>query len=100
MNRLLSVYQYTAVHHMHIYVEARTTTLLGEWHLSSAATGSGCLSIPYLRRGHTWTPIHDAIQSNEVFRSHYKLFRNDRGTLGDGVFVGVHEDLIAEQKIN
>ncbi|KAH3694535.1 hypothetical protein DPMN_081975 [Dreissena polymorpha] len=40
------------------------------------------------------------IKRSLVFRSHYKLFSNDRGTLGDGVFVGVHEDFIAEQKIN
>ena len=43
-------------------------------------------------------PSTDAIQSSEIFPSHYKAFRNDRGTLGGGVFVLVHEDLVAEEK--
>ena len=40
----------------------------------------------------------DAIQSSEVFPSHYKAYRNDRGTFGVGVFVLVHQDLVAEEK--
>ena len=40
----------------------------------------------------------DATQSSEVFPSHYKAYRNDRGTLGGGVFVLVHQDLVAEEK--
>ena len=43
-------------------------------------------------------PTPDAIQSSEVFPSHYKAYRNDRGTLGGGVFVLVHQDLVAEEK--
>ena len=43
-------------------------------------------------------PSTDAIQSSEIFPSHYKAFRNDRGTLRGGVFVLVHEDLVAEEK--
>ena len=40
----------------------------------------------------------DAIGSGEVFPSSYKAYRNDRGTLGGGVFVLVHQDLVAEEK--
>ena len=32
----------------------------------------------------------DAIGSSEVFPSSYKAYRNDRGTLGGGVFVLAH----------
>ena len=40
----------------------------------------------------------DAIGSSEVFPSSSKAYRNDRGTLGEGVFVLVHQDLVAEEK--
>ncbi|KAH3730332.1 hypothetical protein DPMN_056315 [Dreissena polymorpha] len=43
-------------------------------------------------------PSSDAIQSSEVLPSHYKSFRNDRDTLGVGILLIVHEDLIAEDK--
>lgn len=43
-------------------------------------------------------PSQDAIQSSEVFPPNYKTFRHDRGTLGGGVFVLVHEDIVAEEK--
>ena len=44
------------------------------------------------------SPTPDAILSSEVFPSHYRAYRNDRGTLGGGVFVLVHEDLVAEER--
>ena len=40
----------------------------------------------------------DAIKSSEVFPSHYNAFRNDRGSLGGGVFTLVHRDLVALEK--
>ncbi|XP_052780575.1 uncharacterized protein LOC128217460 [Mya arenaria] len=40
----------------------------------------------------------DSIKSSEVFPQNYNAFRNDRGTLGGGVFVLVHQDLISEEK--
>ena len=43
-------------------------------------------------------PSHDAIQSSEVFTPHYKANRNDRGTLGGGVIILVHQDLVVEEE--
>ena len=40
----------------------------------------------------------DAIKSSEVFPSHYNAFRNDRSSLGGGVFILVHKDLVALEK--
>ena len=40
----------------------------------------------------------NAIKSSEVFPSHYNVFRNDRGSLGGGVFTLVHKDLVALEK--
>jgi hypothetical protein len=31
--------------------------------------------------------VRDAIKSNEIFPQNYNVYRNDRGTLGRGVFV-------------
>ena len=42
--------------------------------------------------------LPDAIESSEVFPSHYKAYRKDRGTLRGGVFVLVHQGLVAEEK--
>ena len=47
-------------------------------------------------------PDHDAILSSEIFPCEYKFFRNDReyepGHAGGGVFVGVHENLVAVEQ--
>ena len=43
-------------------------------------------------------PSKDAIRSShssEVFPSHYKAYRNDRSSLGGGVFILIHEDLVS-----
>ena len=40
-------------------------------------------------------PMKDAIKSSEIFPNNYTAYRNDRGTLGGGVFVLVHNDIIA-----
>ena len=40
----------------------------------------------------------DAIKSIEVFPTHYNAFRNDRSSLGGGVFTLVHKDLVALEK--
>ena len=42
--------------------------------------------------------LFSPVYTSEIFPSHYKAYRNDRGILGGGVFVLVHEDLIAEEK--
>jgi hypothetical protein len=39
----------------------------------------------------------DAIKSSEVFPKNFKIYRNDRGTLVGGVFVGINEDLISTE---
>ncbi|KAH3837097.1 hypothetical protein DPMN_110475 [Dreissena polymorpha] len=41
---------------------------------------------------------YQAIQSSEVFPSHYKSSRNGRGTYGVGLFELVHKNLIADEK--
>lgn len=38
------------------------------------------------------------VKSNEVFPSHFRAYRNDRGTLGGGVFILAHEDLISMEQ--
>ncbi|KAK3107538.1 hypothetical protein FSP39_016928 [Pinctada imbricata] len=43
-------------------------------------------------------PTSDSIKSCEVFSSHYKSYRNDRSSLGGGVFILVHEDLISVEQ--
>lgn len=40
----------------------------------------------------------DAIKSPEIFPCNYKVYRNDLGTIGGGVFVAVHEDIISSEK--
>jgi hypothetical protein len=45
------------------------------------------------------TPTPDAIKSSEVFPNSYKHFRNDRGTLGGGVFILVHEDIVVSEQV-
>lgn len=40
-------------------------------------------------------PTKDTIKSSELFSNNYTAYRNDRGTLGGGVFVVVHNDIIA-----
>jgi len=43
-------------------------------------------------------PTTDCIRSSEIFPEDYRVFRNDRGTLGGGVFVAVHQDLEPTEK--
>ncbi|CAG2252899.1 unnamed protein product [Mytilus edulis] len=43
-------------------------------------------------------PTKDAIKSSEVFPENYTAYRNDRGTLGGGVFILVQNDIIAIEK--
>ena len=43
-------------------------------------------------------PTKDAIKSSEVFPENYIAYRNDRGTLGGGVFVLVNSDIISIEK--
>ena len=40
----------------------------------------------------------DGIKSSEIFPSHYTAYRNDRATVGGGVFVLAHQDLVVEEK--
>jgi hypothetical protein len=40
-------------------------------------------------------PTKDAIKSSEIFPNNYTAYRIDNGTLGEGVFVLVHNDIIA-----
>lgn len=44
------------------------------------------------------TPSVEAIKSSEIFQSHYKVYRNDRSSLGGRVFVPVHKDIISEEQ--
>jgi hypothetical protein len=39
----------------------------------------------------------NAIKSSEVFPKNFKIYRNDRGTLVGGIFVGINEDLISTE---
>ncbi|CAG2220894.1 unnamed protein product [Mytilus edulis] len=41
----------------------------------------------------------DAIKSSEVFPDNFKITRNDTGTLGGGIVLGIHEDLISTEFI-
>ena len=43
-------------------------------------------------------PRHDAIKSSEVFPPNYNVYRNDRGTLGGGVFILVDKAIISEEQ--
>ena len=43
-------------------------------------------------------PTKDAIKSSEVFPENYTAYRNDCGTLGGGVFVLMHNDIIVIEK--
>jgi len=43
-------------------------------------------------------PSKDAIKSSEIFPENYTSFRNDRGTLGGGVFVLVHNSIIGTEQ--
>jgi hypothetical protein len=43
-------------------------------------------------------PTTDAIKSSEVFPNNYTAFRNDRGTLGGGVFILIQNHIIATEK--
>ena len=38
-------------------------------------------------------PKPNAIQNNEIFPDNYRIFRNDRGTLGGGVFIAVNKSI-------
>ena len=40
----------------------------------------------------------DAIKSSEIFPPNYNIKRNDRGTLGGGVFIMVNKDIISEEQ--
>ncbi|CAG2212034.1 unnamed protein product [Mytilus edulis] len=44
------------------------------------------------------TSTKDAIKSSEVFPDDYNAYRNDRGTLGGGVFILVHKDIISVEQ--
>ncbi|CAC5376108.1 unnamed protein product [Mytilus coruscus] len=43
-------------------------------------------------------PTQGAIKSSEVFPENFAAYRNDQGTLGGGVFVLIHNDIIAVEK--
>ena len=43
-------------------------------------------------------PSKDAIKSSEIFPENYTSFRNDRGTLGGGVFILVQNNIIATEQ--
>ena len=43
-------------------------------------------------------PRRDAIKSNEIFPQNYNVYRNDRGTLGGGVFVLVEKSLTSVEQ--
>lgn len=40
-------------------------------------------------------PTESAIKSAEIFPENFKVYRNDRGTLGGGVFIAVHSELVS-----
>ena len=44
-------------------------------------------------------PTKDAIKYSEILRNNYTAYRNDRETLGGGVFVLVHNDIIAVENL-
>ena len=41
------------------------------------------------------TPTNDAIKTSEIFPDNDNLFRDDRGTLGGGVFIAVQNNIPA-----
>ncbi|KAK3097942.1 hypothetical protein FSP39_014709 [Pinctada imbricata] len=43
-------------------------------------------------------PSHDAIKSSEVFPPNFNVYRNDRGTLGGGVFILVEKSIVSEER--
>ena len=43
-------------------------------------------------------PTTDAIKSSEVFPNNYTAYRNDRGTLGGGVFILIQNNIIATEQ--
>ena len=43
-------------------------------------------------------PRRDTIKSNEIFPHNYNVYRNDRGTLGGGVFVLVEKLLTSVEQ--
>ena len=43
-------------------------------------------------------PTSDAIRSSEIFPPNYNVYRNDRGTLGGGVFIMVNKQIISEEQ--
>ncbi|CAC5399853.1 unnamed protein product [Mytilus coruscus] len=43
-------------------------------------------------------PTKDAIKSTEVFHDNYTSYRNDRGTLGGGVFILVNNSMIGTEQ--
>jgi len=45
-------------------------------------------------------PTTDTITSSEIFPSNYRVYRNDRGTRGGGVFILVHEDIVSVEQPN
>ena len=56
-------------------------------------------SLPWLRGLKPGqNPSSDCINSCEIFPKNYSVFRNDRDTLGGGVFIMVHENLVAIEK--
>ena len=40
-------------------------------------------------------PAESTIKSTEIFPENFKVYRNDRGTLGVGVFIAVHSELVS-----
>ena len=43
-------------------------------------------------------PRHDTIKSSQVFPPNYNVYRNDRRTLGGGVFILVDKAIISEEQ--
>ena len=43
-------------------------------------------------------PTHDHIKSAEVFPDYYNVYRNDRTTIGGGVFIMVHKSLTSSEQ--
>ena len=46
------------------------------------------------------TPTSDAIKTSEIFPDNYNVFRNDRGTLGGGVFIAVQNNISAVECVD
>jgi hypothetical protein len=43
-------------------------------------------------------PTKDAIKSSEIFPPNYNVYRNDRGTLGGGVFILVEKSITSVEQ--